>query len=432
MVESPQIGEENAKSAGVGSIMHSREADMKKSADVVIIGGGIIGCCCAYFLARRIKDVVLVERKGIAAESSGANYGMIWQQTGRPGFDLAMRKRGIELYDELTNKEVFDIDIEYEKKGGMTIFFTEIQIEAAERFCRAKQSLGIPVRVLGATEVRKLEPALSEEVAGSTYCPEEAQLNPMYTTIAFARAAKKEGATIYTGTEVHSIKLHNGSVGNVVTNRGEIKTKFMINAAGSWASHIGEMVGLKIPVYPHRLQSVVTEQVPRLVNRTLQGARVTYSPEEAMKSFSYAYDATGGKRPSIYEEPPLETLEEGFVLYIKPTISGNIVLGAACDFAGYDRNTSYEGLGLIAASAKKAVPQLKNVQIIRSWANFDPWTADGIPIVGETEVKGFIIAAGHGTGMSHGPAAGEAVAALIVDGKPIPYAEQASIARFTK
>lgn len=96
------------------------------------------------------------------------------------------------------------------------------------------------------------------------------------------------------------------------------------------------------------------------------------------KNFSYAYDATGGKRPSIYEEPPPEMREEGFVLYIKPTISGNIVLGVACDFAEYDRNTSYEGLGLIAASAKKAVSQLKNVQIIRLWANFDPWTADGI------------------------------------------------------
>ena len=405
---------------------------MKKSADVVIIGGGIIGCCCAYFLAEQMKDVVLLERKGIASEASGANYGMIWQQTGMPGLDLAMRKRSIELYDELISRGVFDIDIEYEKKGGMTIFFTEIQREAAERFCRLKQSLGVPVRVLDATKARKLEPALSEEVAGSTYCPEDAQLNPIYTTIAFARAARKEGATIYTGTEVHSIKLHNGAVESVVTNRDEIKTRLVINAVGSWASHIGEMVGLKIPVYPHRLQSMVTEQLPRLVNRVLQGTRVAYSPEEAMKSFSYAYDASGGRRPSIEQKPEPEKMEDASLLYIKPTISGNIVLGMACDFAEYDKNTSYEGLGLIAAKAKKVVPQLKDVQIIRSWANFDPWTVDGVPITGETEIKGFIIAAGHGTGMSHGPATGEALAALIVDGKPIPYAEQAGIARFTK
>ncbi len=54
----------------------------------------------------------------------------------------------------------------------------------------------------------------------------------------------------------------------------------------------------------------------------------------------------------------------------------------------------------------------------------------GSTLVGETEVGGFIIAAGHGSGMWHGPATGEALAALIVDGKPIPFAEQLSIARF--
>jgi len=406
---------------------------MKKSADVVIIGGGIIGCCCAYFLARRMQDVVLLERKGISAESSGANYGMVWQQTGRPQFDLWMRKRGIELYDELISQGVFDIDIEYEKKGGLTIFFSEIQSEAAGKFCEAKQSLGIPVRVLNSKEVREIEPALSEQVAGSTFCPEDAQLNPMYTTIAFARAARKEGATIYPGgVEVQAIKLSDGAVESVVTSEGEIKTKLVINAAGSWACQIGEMVGLKVPVYPHRLQSMVTEQMPRLVNRVIQGARIAYSAEEAMKSFSYAYDATGGQRPSINEEPPPETLEEGHVLYIKPTVSGNVVIGAGCEFAGYDRSTSYEALSLIAASAKRAVPKLKDAQIIRSWSNFDPWTADGVPIVGETKVKGFIVAAGHGTGMSHGPTVGEALADLIIDGKPIQFGEEASLARFVE
>ena len=99
---------------------------MKKSADVVIIGGGMIGCAIAYFLSRQLKNVVLLEGKGIATEASGANYGMIWVQTRQSGYDITAAKRSLELYPGLVS-EVFDTDIEYEQKGGMTVFFTELE-----------------------------------------------------------------------------------------------------------------------------------------------------------------------------------------------------------------------------------------------------------------------------------------------------------------
>ncbi|MCD6599242.1 MAG: FAD-binding oxidoreductase [Dehalococcoidia bacterium] len=405
---------------------------MKRCADVVIIGGGIIGCTAAYFLSKYTRDVVLLERKGIASEASGANYGMIWEQTRQPGYDLTMARRSLELYPTLIN-EVFDTDIEYEKKGGMTVFFTELERTAAEIVTRSKQSQGIPLQLLGAPEVRELEPALSEEIMGAVYCHEDAQLNPMLTTIAFARAARKGGVAIYTDTEVLSIRTHNQSVQSVITNRGEIKTSIVLNAAGSWASQIGDMVGLKIPVYPHKLQSFVTEQIPHVLNRVIQGTQIhrDSSLEEAVQGFSYTRNVSA-ERPRIGQQPFHQgALADNTMLYIKPTVSDNIVCGTTFEFVGHDKNTSYESLTLIAANAKKTLPQLKDVHIIRSWANFDPWTVDGIPIVGETEIGGFIIAAGHGTAMSHGPATAEALAELIVHGKPIPFGEQASITRFT-
>jgi len=401
---------------------------MKKSADVVIIGGGIIGCAVAYYLSKQIKGVVLLERKGIASEASGANYGMVWQQTRQAGFNLAMAKRSLELYPKLIC-EVFDIDIEYERKGGMIVFFTEMQKEIAEKFVRSKRCLGIPVQLLNGTEAREIEPALSEKIIGSTYCPEEAQLNPLLTTLAFAKAAKKQGASIYTGIEVRSIKLYDESVESVITNRGEIKTRIVVNAAGAWASQIGEMVGLKVPIYPRRLQSMVTEQMPRLVNRIIQGARDVSSPKEAEKIFQYSFDTTGG-RPNINQKPPQENIEDTLIAYVKPTMSDNIVLGTSCEFVGYDRGTTYDALGLIAEIAREIIPQLKDIHIIRSWANFDPYTVDGLPIVGKTKVKGFIMAAGHGTGVSHAPATGEALAALIVDGKSTTPLSKASLTRF--
>ena len=403
---------------------------MKKSAQAVIIGGGIIGCAAAYYLAKEIDDVILIEKKCIAGESSGANYGMVWQQTRQDGYDLAAARRSLEIYPQLC-REVFDLDIEYEEKGGMTLFFTDLQAEAAKGYVEYKNSLGVPVRLLSGKETRSLEPALSSRVTGSLFCAEEAQLNPFYTTLAFARAAQKEGATIYQGVEVLSINLDRGAVCSISTSEGKIFTNHVINAAGSWAGTVGAMVGLKVPVFPHRLQSLVTEQIPKLLTRTIQGSRIARTSEEAAKTFQYAYDTTGGNRPCINQQPPAECIIESSLFYAKPTVNANIVLGTACDFAGYNRETSYEALAVIAHMAKMIIPRLKDVNIIRSWANFDPWTADGIPIVGETGVKGFFIAAGHGTGMSHAPATGEALAGLITgSAAAIPLGE-ANINRFT-
>ena len=403
---------------------------MKKSADVVIIGGGMIGCATAYLLSRHQKNVVLLERKGIATEASGANYGMIWIQTRQPGYDITAAKRSLELYPGLVS-EVFDIDIEFEQKGGMTVFFTELEREVAEAVLLSKQEQEIPIQLLDKNETKELEPALSDEVVGSFYCPIDAQLNPMLTTIALARAAQREGATIYTETEVHSIKLNRQTVSGVVTNRGEIKTEVVVNAAGSWGSQIGQMVGLKIPVYPNKLQSLVTEQTPRLFNRVIMGTQIPEDAtfEEAMKGFSYTRDISEGQ---ISLETPTTkgTLTDNSMMFIKPTISGNTVCGTVFEFAGHDRSTSYEGLNLIASMAAKAIPALRGVQCIRAWANFDPYTIDGVPIEGETEIKGFILAVGHGTAMSQGLAVGESLTAFIVDGKPMPFTKQTSIERF--
>jgi len=404
---------------------------MKKTADAVIVGGGMIGCAIAYFLSRQLKNVVILERKGIAAEASGANSGMAWLQTRQPGYDITAAKRSLGLYPELVS-DVFDIDIEYEQKGGMIVFFTEFEKKVAEAVLRLKQEQEIPVQLLDKTETKELEPALSDEVVGCFYCPIDAQVNPMLTTFALARAAQRGGATIYTDTEVHSIKLSRQAVSGVVTNRGEIKTEVVVNAAGSWGSQIGEMVGLKIPIYPNKLQLLITEQTPRLFNRVIMGTQISEDAtfEEAMKGFSYTRDTSEGQ---LSAEAPLNKgrLADNSLLDLTPTISGNIVCGTVFEFVGHDRSTSYEGLSVIGSLAAKAIPALRGVQCIRAWANFDPYTIDGVPIEGETEIKGFILAVGHGTALSQGFAVGETLTEFIVDGKPMPFTKQTSINRFS-
>lgn len=405
---------------------------MKETANVVIIGGGIIGCSLACSLARRVSGVVVVERGGVCSQASGANYGMVWQQTRLPGLDLDFARRSLRMYRELASEE-FDIDMEYEERGGMTVFHTPEQKAVMELVVQQKQSQGVPVRWIDAEEARELEPALSFEIIGSTYCAEEAQLNPILATLAFAGAARCHGADIRTQTEVHGVRLEKGRVTGVLTNRGEIETRLVVNAAGSWGRQVAKMAGVDIPVFPQRLQSLVTERLPdRLINRVLQGGREVTAEEveSPEKVLSFAIELPPGAGE---ESLPREPLENSIFPFLKPTLSGNIVIGTTSEFVGYDKGVLPRALHLMAKKAVQIVPALRQVNIIRTWANFVPFTFDSLPILGRVpEVEGFILACGHAHALSHAPPTAETLAHLIVDGEPSIPIEGASMMRFRR
>ena len=46
---------------------------------------------------------------------------------------------------------------------------------------------------------------------------------------------------------------------------GRIDTPIVVNAAGPWASQIGEMVGIDVPVKPYRREIFVSEPFPRTI-----------------------------------------------------------------------------------------------------------------------------------------------------------------------
>jgi sarcosine oxidase subunit beta len=95
------------------------------------------------------------------------------------------------------------------------------------------------------------------------------------------------------------------------------------------------------------------------------------------------------------------------------------LVGSTREFVGRDRNTTCEGIRNIAKHATGIIPQLKKMNIIRTFAGLRPYTSDGLPILGRVDVvEGFIMAAGHeGDGIALSPITGQVVAELIADGR---------------
>jgi 4-methylaminobutanoate oxidase (formaldehyde-forming) len=53
----------------------------------------------------------------------------------------------------------------------------------------------------------------------------------------------------------------------VLTDQGEIACEIVVNAAGLWARHVGEMAGIELPVTVVEHQYLVTEKSPLIPDK---------------------------------------------------------------------------------------------------------------------------------------------------------------------
>jgi sarcosine oxidase subunit beta len=123
----------------------------------------------------------------------------------------------------------------------------------------------------------------------------------------------------------------------------------------------------------------------------------------------------------------------GCALVIHPTVAGNLLLGSTWRFVGYDKRTSYEETIDIAKEVVKLLPPLKHAHVIRTFANFFPFTHDDLPILGTVDgIEGFIMAAGHsGHGICLGPITGKLISELICEGRTSIPIDEMSLSRFS-
>ncbi|MDI3534043.1 MAG: hypothetical protein PWQ82_408 [Thermosediminibacterales bacterium] len=389
---------------------------MKKTSEIVIIGGGVIGTSIAYYLTKRGKEVVLIEKNDLASGASGACDQDIILQSKNPGIHLQLAMKSAEIYKTLEAE--LEHPIEYENTGGMILIETQEELEIMKDFVKRQQQIGLEVEILDLKQARKLQPGLSHHLVGSTYSPQDAHVNSIELTLGFAKAARKQGAGIMLHTEVVGIKQRNGRIQGVKTSRGDIDCEIVINCAGAWAPKIAEMIGLTIPIKPRRGQIIVTEEVAPYVMGDVLSARYIVAKYN----------------PDILKNSSDPGIKLGVGLSLSQTQKGNILIGATREFVGYNTDVTRTGLKEILKNATRLVPGLKGMNIIRMFAGLRPYTPDGLPIIGPVEgIEGFFVAAGHeGDGIALSPVTGKIVSDLIVDGKTFMDVSRLALERFTK
>jgi sarcosine oxidase subunit beta len=371
---------------------------MKKSTDVVVIGGGVVGSAVAYYLARRQVQVTLIEKRGIASGTSGHSEGDVLICDKRPGYDLQLATISQNIFAGLTAE--LDYDIGWTRKGSLLAIENEEEMQAAKSLCSQLAAAGVPVRLLDQDAVHAAEVHLAPDILGGLETDCDGSLNPMALATGLTYGAQKLGAEVMTHTVVTGIQRDaRGQITGVAMNRGRLATPRIVNAAGVWAPQIGRMVGLDIPITPRQGQLIVAE-------RTLPVSR------RKVMEFGYMMAKFGS---GAYVRNVSPTMEKyGVALVYEPTEAKNFLIGSSRQFIGYDTSVDLKVIRAIAQRAMRFFPIIRDIRMIRSYAGLRPYTPDHFPIISETSVPGFYIAAGHeGDGIGLSLITGKLIAQMI-------------------
>jgi len=363
-----------------------QDHDLGDRYDVVIVGGGAHGLATAYYLAKNhgVRSVAVLEKSYIGAGGSGRNTTIIRSNYRTPE-GAEFYNASVKLYEGLSAD--LDFNVMFSQHGHLTLAHSDRgMITAAER-AEVNKVLGIESHVIDAREVKRLCPQIniSQDVTwpivGALYHPPGGIIRHDAVVWGYAKGASKHGAEIHQGTEVVGIDRDNGRVTGVRTNRGHISCDTVISCVAGWSTQIADMVGVRLPIWTSILQACVTEPVKPFLNIVIVSSQMH--------------------------------------VYISQTDRGEFLMGSEIEpYPTFSSKGTFPFIESLAKHIIELFPQLYGTRILRQWTGLSDMTPDYSPILGVTEVDGFLMDCGWGTyGFKASPIVGSTLAELVATGK---------------
>jgi glycine/D-amino acid oxidase-like deaminating enzyme len=126
-----------------------------------------------------------------------------------------------------------------------------------------------------------------------------------------------------------------------------------------------------------------------------------------------------------------EMKKYGVALVFEPTEAQNFLIGSSRRFVGMDTSCHIDVLRAMAQRAIRFFPVMKDIKVIRSYAGLRPFTPDHLPVISETEVPGFYVAAGHeGDGIGLSLITGKLISQMICGEQTSVTTEPLKMSRF--
>ena len=361
---------------------------MMKNVEVVVIGAGVRGLSIAYSLAKAGVDVMVIEKRFVAAGASGLNMGLVNISGKEPEHYTLLSQLSADMYPDFA--EELGADIEYKRNGSFPgIARNPEDWERLNQIVLERNKVaGIDMRMMEIDEMRELEPAFSPELLGAAYCPVDGGVNALKLTAALARAGLEKGVHIKSKCEVLDISVSSNRIESVVTSLGTIGTHVVVNAAGIHTPAIAKMLGIDVPGFPERGQLIITEALPKFLSRAV----------ESYKQFD----------------------------------DGQVLIGFANEKVGENTWVTTEMISRFAKEVIQVFPVLKQARAVRCAAALRPMTPDRLPIFEKVAgISDFYIAVGH-SGITLAPLTGKVFSDLITKGQTDISVTEFGMERFNR
>jgi sarcosine oxidase subunit beta len=360
--------------------------ELKPRYDVVIVGAGSHGLATAYYLAKNhgITNVAVLDKSYIGSGAAGRNTTIIRSNYRTPE-GAAFYKRSVDLYERLSIE--LDFNLLFSQQGHLTLAHSDRAMITMTERAEVNQLLAIDSRVIQPEEIARLCPELdlSQEVTwpvmGALYHPPGGIIRHDAVVWGFARGADRAGIEIHPDTEVTGIEHSGGRVTGVRTTRGDIACGTVINATAGWSTLVGDLAGVPLPITTHILQAFVTEPIKPFLDVIIVSSQMH--------------------------------------VYISQTDRGEILIGAEIEpYTTYRGTSTFPFLEYSARHTLELFPQLERLKVLRQWTGLCDLSPDYSPILGLTEVEGFLVSCGWGTyGFKAAPIVGTTLAELVASGR---------------
>jgi len=246
--------------------MTEREVKVESQARVVIIGGGVVGCSILFHLAKLgWQDCVLLERNELTSGSSWHAAGQIHTISSDPNISR-LQGYTINLYKEL--EELSGQSVGLHNTGGFYAASNKDWYDYLKRERSKARYMGLDQEFISLKELSERHPLIdTSRYIAALWDPLDGDIDPSGVTYAYAKAAKKLGASYHTHAAVIETNQRADGSWDVVTKDGSIHAEHIVNAGGLWAREVGRLSGLNLPVQPMEHHYLITETIPEIAAR---------------------------------------------------------------------------------------------------------------------------------------------------------------------
>lgn len=359
-----------------------RRTDVRPRYDVVVIGGGVNGLAIAYNLAARhgVRGVAVFERAYIGSGGSGRNTQVVRANYNTPE-TVPLYKESLALWRGLSQE--LDFNIQFSTQGELDLCHTRDALDVERDKSLLNRAYGVETAVLTPDEVLRTCPLVDLSgggelpVVGASYHPPGSFARHDSVVWAYAVAAQRLGVEVHEGVAVTGVDVVDGECRGVVTEAGPVSAGQVVAAVAGYSSLVAEMAGVRLPISTHPLQAFVTEPYHHVLDGLVSSM-------------------------DLY-------------VYVSQTARGELLVGAEIlPYATYSTRSTFDFLAEAAKRSIQILPFMATARAMRQWAGLCDMTPDSSPILGESEVRRFYLAAGMGTwGFKGAPIFGVTMAELI-------------------